>query len=135
MTENTVNLSTPIIGETRAVVAREVQRSRGARIRVLLGPDDGMPRFHMREFTLDPGGSIPEHGHPEIEHVQLVLAGELTISLDGAARTVGAGHFIYIPPGCAHWYENRGAVECRFLCMIPAGIAYTTDWKEPGERG
>jgi quercetin dioxygenase-like cupin family protein len=120
-----------IIGKIADVAAEPVGRSQGASIRILLGAERGMPHFHTRLFTLAPGGRIPEHLHPEIEHEQVVIGGELTISLDGELRTVGVGHFVYIPAGCAHWYENRGAEETRFLCMIPAGIAYTTEWKEP----
>ena len=122
------NKESPIVKRAGSVAALEVAKSVGAHLRVLLGPDDGMPRFYMREFTLDPGGRIPEHSHDAIEHEQFVVAGELTISLGGEVRTIGPGHCIYIPAGCAHWYENRGADECRFLCLIPAGIAYSTDW-------
>jgi len=122
------NKEHPIVREAAAVAAQPVAKSTGAHIRVLLGPEDGMPRFYMREFTLEPGGRIPAHSHDAIEHEQYVVAGELTISLDGELRTAVAGRCIYIPAGCAHWFENRGATDCRFLCMIPAGIAYSTDW-------
>jgi quercetin dioxygenase-like cupin family protein len=119
----------PIVKEAAGVAAQPVAKSVGAHLRVLLGPGDGMPRFYMREFTLEPGGRIPEHSHDSIEHEQYMVEGELTISLSGEVLTASAGHCIYIPAGCAHWYENRTATECRFLCMIPAGIEYSTDWR------
>jgi quercetin dioxygenase-like cupin family protein len=120
----------PIIRPIDEVAAAEVQRSRGATIQVLLGPDDGMPNFHTRRFTLQGGGRIPEHRHDTIEHQQVVLEGELTISLDGEQRIVRAGDCIYIPAGCAHWYENRGQDPVRFLCIIPAAAGYGTEWLE-----
>jgi len=44
---------------------------------------------------------------------------------------VGAGDCLLIPAGVAHWYENRGAVPVRFLCMVPLTEAYQTEWLEP----
>lgn len=122
-----------IVRETSSVPALPVARSRGARIQVLLGPDEGMPRFYTRLFTIDPGGRIPEHLHDAIEHEQVVLEGELTLSLDGDVRTVVPGQCVYIPAGCAHWYENRGSGPVRFLCMIPGHVPYTTEWKEDAD--
>jgi STE24 endopeptidase len=120
----------PIVKRIESVEAQEVARSRGASIRVLLGPGDGMPNFHTRLFTLLPGGRIPAHVHAEIEHEQVVLEGEMALTFDGERRVVRAGDAVYIPAGVAHSYENTGTAAVRFLCMIPATETYSTEFIE-----
>jgi quercetin dioxygenase-like cupin family protein len=108
-----------------------VERSRGATIQVLIGPDEGAPRFFMRRFTIEPGGRIPKHRHEDIEHQQVVLEGEMAIGLDDDERVVRAGDTVFIPAGVAHWYENRTASPIRFLCVVPRSDNYQTEWLEP----
>jgi quercetin dioxygenase-like cupin family protein len=118
----------PVIRSIDKAEEHTVERSVGARIQVLLGPDDGAPHFIMRRFTLDPGGSIPEHRHPLIEHEQLMLEGEMHLSLDGEMHIVHPGDCILIPAGVFHSYENRGKLPVRFLCIIPRSEDYETEW-------
>jgi len=99
-------------------------------MQVLLGPEDGAPGFATRRFTLEPGGRIPNHRHATIEHEQVVLEGEMVIGLDGREAVVRAGDCLLIPAGVAHWYENRGAVPARFLCVVPITAQYETEWLE-----
>lgn len=126
-------VSSPIavIRSVDSVEAMPVDRSRGARIQVLLGPEQGTPSFITRRFVLAPGGRIPCHRHTSIEHEQLVLSGEMMISLDGVERSVGPGDAIFIPAGVAHWYENRAQEDVIFLCVVPRTDAYQTEWLEP----
>ena len=107
-----------------------VEGARGTSIQVLLGPEDGTPNFVTRRFTIDPGGRIPCHRHPTIEHEQVVLEGEMVLALDDREHVVRAGDCVFIPAGVAHWYENRGAVPVRFLCMVPRTADYATEWLE-----
>jgi len=111
-----------------------VQRSRGATIQVLIGPEEGAPRFFTRRFTIQPGGRIPKHLHHDIEHEQVVLEGEMVVGLDGEEQRVRAGDTLFIPAGVAHWYENRAAAPVRFLCMVPRSDNHQTEWLEPAEQ-
>ncbi len=111
-----------------------VANSRGATIQVLLGPADGVPGFVTRRFTLEPGGRIPAHRHDTIEHEQVVLSGEMVLTLDGEEHVVRAGDAVFIPAGVAHAYENRKSEPVRFLCIIPKTEDYRTEWLEPPER-
>jgi quercetin dioxygenase-like cupin family protein len=115
------------------VAAAPVAGARGATIRVLLGSEDGAPAFVTRLFELAPGGRIPCHRHRTIEHEQVVLGGSMVLSLDGDEREVGTGDCVFIPAGVAHWYENRGRVPVRFLCVVPVTDDYETEWLEPPE--
>jgi quercetin dioxygenase-like cupin family protein len=112
-----------------------VARARGARMAVLIGPDDGAPNFVTRRFVLEPGGRIPGHRHPSIEHEQVVLRGEMTIGLDQTTRHVSPGDAIFIPAGVAHWYENRGDEPVEFVCIVPRTVDYATEWLEDPPEG
>lgn len=107
-----------------------VPRCRGASLKVLLGPESGVPNFITREFTLDPGGRIPCHRHDQIEHEQVVLQGTMVIGLGGREVEVGTGDSVFIPAGTDHWYENRGDDAVRFLCVVPNTDDYQTEWLE-----
>jgi quercetin dioxygenase-like cupin family protein len=120
----------PLVRPLSAVPAVQVDRARGASMRVLVGPDDGADRLVTRCFTLEVGGRIPCHRHADIEHQQVVLEGEMVVSLDGSERFVRALDCLLIPAGTAHWYENRGDRPVRFLCVIPRTDSYATEWLE-----
>ncbi len=119
-----------VIRPMEDVSALEVERSRGASIQVLLGPDDHVPNFATRRFTLMPGGRIPCHSHDTNDHEQVVLEGEMTLGLNDEIHIVRPGDCIFIPAGTAHWYENRGEEPVKFLCMVPIGDIYRTTWLE-----
>lgn len=125
----------PVVLKARQVEPVPVQRARGARMAVLIGPDEGAPRFIMRRFTLAPGGRIPTHRHDSIEHEQVMVSGEMTIGLGDKAHTVRAGDAIFIPAGTAHWYENAGTAEVEFLCAVPYTSDYATEWLEEPPEG
>jgi quercetin dioxygenase-like cupin family protein len=91
-----------------------LDRTRGAVMQVVLGPEDGTPNFVTRRISIDPGGRIPCHRHDAIEHEQVVLEGSMVVGLDDQEATVAAGDCLFIPAGVAHWYENRAEVAVRF---------------------
>ena len=104
-------------------------------IQWLVDRNDGAPNFEMRKFTIKPGGTIPEHYHPDIEHEQYVLKGTYKIGLGDRVQVVKEGDSIYIPPGTYHWYENTGKEDAEFLCMIPKVEKYDTVWaKKPAKK-
>jgi quercetin dioxygenase-like cupin family protein len=118
-----------------AAAPRPVNRARGASMAVLLGPEQGVPNFITRRFLLAPGGRIPAHVHDVIEHEQVVIRGEMTMGLGGEVAVIRSGDAVYIPAGTPHWYENLGSQEVEFLCVIPAGVEYGTDWLEEPPDG
>mgnify|MGYP000423382274 CR=1 FL=1 len=52
---------------------------------------------------------------------------------DGDLVEVAAGDCVFIPPGVAHWYENRTDRIVRFLCVVPRTDDYRTEWLEAPE--
>ena len=131
MSEGTIE---PVVRRMDAVAPRAVERAQGATIQVLLGPGEGAPNFFLRRFTLEPGGRIPAHSHPDIEHEQVVLEGEMVLGLGDEEITVQAGDCVLIPAGLVHWYENRGREPVRFLCIVPRTTEYRTDWQDPDSQ-
>ena len=57
------------------VKPRKVDRAVKTEIEWLVDRHDGAPNFEMRRFKIRPGGSIPLHYPPDIEHEQYVLRG------------------------------------------------------------
>jgi quercetin dioxygenase-like cupin family protein len=119
----------------QAAPAPQVKRARGARMAVLIGPEQGAPNFITRRFTLAAGARIPAHRHPTIEHEQVMIRGEMVLGMGDEVRTVRAGDAIYLPAGCTHWYENRTAGEVEFLCVVPNTKEYATEWLEDPPEG
>ena len=107
-----------------------VGRARGTSMAVLIGPDDGAPNFAKRLFRLEPGARIPAHFHPDIEHEQVMLRGEMTLGLDDETFIVRAGQVVYIPARCVHWYENTSSAPAEFVCTVPITDSYETEWLE-----
>ncbi len=119
----------------RDAPAPPVKNARGARMAVLLGPEQGAPNFITRRFLLAPGARIPRHLHPSIEHEQVMIRGEMVLGIGDEERTVRPGDAMYLPAGCPHWYENRGHQEVEFLCVVPKTAEYVTEWLEEPPEG
>lgn len=84
---------------------------------VLLGPDDGMPNFSMRRFTIGTGGGMPRHTNT-VEHEQYVLHGRARIGIGDQVHYVGPDDVVFIPAGVPHFYEVVEA-PFQFLCIVP----------------
>lgn len=74
--------------------------------------------FHMRRFSIAPGGSMPRHRNL-VEHQQVVLGGAATIGIGEETFQVRAGDVVHIPGGTPHWYRTEGDQAFEFLCVIP----------------
>lgn len=95
------------------------QGARGARIRTLIGPDDGAGNFHMRHFEVEPGGHTPYHRH-DYEHEVLVLKGTGVARSEQGDRPFQPLDVIFVPAGEMHQFRNTAAEPCEFICLIPA---------------
>ena len=90
----------------------------GVKIRWLITEETGAPNFGMRQFTVEPGGSTPQHAHPW-EHEVYILEGSGTILGGDEAEEFEAGAVVYVPSEELHQFRNTGDGELKFLCMIP----------------
>jgi len=101
------------------VAAKPVDRAVKTEIEWLIDRNDGAPNFELRKFRIKPGGSIPRHYHPSIEHEQYVLSGSYEVGIGEKVHRLKAGDSVYIPAGTVHWYNNDGRGDAEFLCIIP----------------
>lgn len=91
----------------------------GARMRMLIGPDQNAGVFHMRHFAVAPGGHTPRHSH-DYEHEILVLRGQGMAFSPAGERDMTAGDVIWVPPNEEHQFRNTGDQPLEFICLIPA---------------
>lgn len=117
------------------VKPQKVEKAVKTEIEWLVDRHDGAPNFEMRRFIIKPGGSIPKHFHPDIEHEQYVLKGRYEVGLGNKVHEVKEGDSIYIPSGTPHWYKNTGKGEAEFLCIVPRKAKYDSVYMEEGKSG
>ena len=91
----------------------------GVKMRMLIGPEQNAPTFHMRHFEVAPGGHTPHHHH-DYEHEVLILKGTGTVRSAQGDRAFKPGDVIFMPPNEKHQFVNDGHEACEFICLIPA---------------
>ena len=107
----------PIEGHEQKDV--HMEGAQGARMRMLVGLDDGAENFHMRHFEVEPGGHTPHHSH-DYEHEILVLGGNGIAKSEQGDRPFKTGDVIFVPANEKHQFLNNSDQPCTFLCLIPA---------------
>ena len=107
------------------VVAQPVDKAIKTEIEWLIDRHDGAPNFELRKFRIKPGGTIPKHYHPDIEHEQYVLAGDYEVGIGDEVHRLKAGDSLFIPAGTIHWYSNSGKEDAEFLCIVPKKEKYS----------
>ena len=80
-------------------------------------------RYSIFEWWLDPKTHGPGvHSHSD-DHIFYVLAGTLTVFIDGERTDAPRGSYAFIPGGTPHDFENHGTQECGFITInAPAGF-------------
>ncbi len=96
----------------------EMEGAVGAKVRWLIGEDDGAPNFAMRLFEIEPGGETPKHNHP-YEHEVYVLEGSGHVYEGETEHAISAGDCIYVVSDEVHQFRNTGKTPMKFLCMVP----------------
>jgi quercetin dioxygenase-like cupin family protein len=110
----------PVVRSGSDVEYEPVEAAEGLEKGVLLGPDDDVPHFALRRFTLAPRAEVPRHTNA-VEHEQYVLEGEYTVGIEDETYRVEPGDSLLVPAGTVHWYRNDGDGPAAFLCAVPNG--------------
>jgi mannose-6-phosphate isomerase-like protein (cupin superfamily) len=76
--------------------------------------DTGLGVIHER---MPPGAAEPRHHHERARQFFFVLAGILTIEMDGVVHTMAAGQGLEVPPGARHQSINRSPGPVEFLVV------------------
>ncbi len=96
-----------------------MEGANGAKMRMLIGPGEKAPNFHMRHFEVEPGGHTPHHQH-DYEHEIVILKGAGVAQSEQGERQFSAGDIIYVPANEMHQFRNPGNEPLEFICLIPA---------------
>lgn len=73
-------------------------------------------------WNLNPGQENDYHIHPNSEHLQYVIEGELEYTLDGADPvTVRPGQIVIIPAGMAHGIRNVSDARASYVAITTPG--------------
>lgn len=96
-----------------------MEGTQGAKMRMLIGPEEQAPNFHMRHFEVEPGGHTPHHQH-DYEHEIVILKGSGVAKSEQGDRPLQAGDIVYVPANERHQFVNPGGEPLEFICLIPA---------------
>ncbi len=97
----------------------QMEGATGAKMRMLIGPDEGAGNFHMRHFEVEPGGFTPHHCH-DYEHEILILSGVGIAKSASGDKPIKAHDVIFVPANEMHQFVNMGDEPLQFICLIPA---------------
>lgn len=81
----------------------------------------GVTSFGLNQITLQPGQRGRIHRHREQEEVYLVLAGTLTVAVEGDEHELESGELIRVAPNVRRQLSNRGDGACVILAIGAAG--------------
>ena len=98
----------------------------GHRFEELTPPLPGQ-RADVSRHRLDPGAatggpSDPPLHEPGARETMLVLAGDLTLAIDGEDHTLQTGDAVTFDADLPHHFENRGAEPAEFVAVVAAGL-------------
>lgn len=99
----------------------------------------GVSSFGINQMRLAPKQRMRVHLHTEQEEVYLVLAGELTLILEGEPRVLSAGDLARVGPGVRRQLTNPGEETLELLALGGSGSHQSrdarawSDWEEGGE--
>jgi quercetin dioxygenase-like cupin family protein len=79
----------------------------------------GLGSFGMNVVDIEPGTQIPEHDETarDQEEVFLVLAGDVTVVVDGERHPAPTGTFVRVDPEVTRTVANDGSVPARVLIV------------------
>lgn len=77
----------------------------------------------VREYTLDPGDTIPWHRHSQVADYYYGLEGTVVIETrnPAARHELGTGQSASVTPGTVHQVSNSAKSPCRFLLIQGVG--------------
>lgn len=100
----------------------------------------GVGSFGINQLTLQPGQRGRIHRHREQEEVYLVVAGTLTLLVEGEELELGEGELVRVPPGVRRQLVNRSPTPCIVVAIGGAGEHVGrdgeafSDWSEQDGR-
>jgi quercetin dioxygenase-like cupin family protein len=80
----------------------------------------GGDQLLLCRVTYEPGKTVPRHSHAATEQLMVILAGEVTITVEDETRTVRAGDVVCINRGLEHeLVSETGVTFIEGLAPVP----------------
>ncbi len=77
----------------------------------------GVTTFGLNQILLRPGQRGRIHRHTSQEEVYIVLAGTLTLTVEGEARELGQGEIVRVAPALRRQLANRHRLDLLLLAL------------------
>jgi quercetin dioxygenase-like cupin family protein len=103
--------------DNREIIELNRENLKNVKKQILIGPKDGYDGF-MRLFIVGKNGYTPYHKH-DWYHLNYVIEGEGTVTLEGKEHKIRKGSISFIPAGMTHGFKNTGDSDLKFLCLVP----------------
>ncbi len=94
-------------------------------MRTLASPTRHGSALAVWQATLQPGASGPEH-RMDTDQVYVVLAGSLTVLVDGTPEDASIGDSIFVPADALRQIVNAGDGLVSIVVAMPAGAHVST---------
>lgn len=108
------------VGHVNELESKEIVSplAKQAKMKVLVGTQEGWDNHVMRVLEVEAGGFSPRHQHPW-PHINYVLEGEGTLFLNGIENPIKAGSYAFIPSNELHQFQNTSQSTLKFICIVP----------------
>ncbi|GAB3019234.1 cupin domain-containing protein [Spirosoma pulveris] len=143
----------PIVSKTYVWAQAPVTRKTASEQRTILdGTSTDFSHIEIHATTLPPHQAPhPAHKHDD-EELIIIKEGQLTVTIAGKTKTLGAGSVALMMPGDEHGFDNRGDSPATYYVMRyaakepadaergkKAGGSFWIDWKDvafqPHDKG
>jgi quercetin dioxygenase-like cupin family protein len=109
----------------------------GAKVAILEGDPAKAGYFAMR-LKFPDGYRVPPHWHPNVERIT-IISGTLHLGMgvnveQGAAQTLPAGSYSFMPPGMRHYAWTEGETILQLATIGPWEINYVNPSDDPRRR-
>ena len=94
----------------------------GGAVRVLVDGEATGGRLALLETRERRGAGPPRHVHMREDELVYVLAGRLTVEVDGEVRDCPAGSCLLLPRGGEHTYQVESTEARLLVLLLPAGL-------------
>jgi (S)-ureidoglycine aminohydrolase len=103
-------------GVMRDIVTSYLPHWRDTRLWIIARPLSGFAETFSQYIVevLPGGGSEQPEPNPEAEGVLFVVAGQVSLTIEGKAHALKEGGYAFLPPGCAWSLINTSAEPARF---------------------
>jgi quercetin dioxygenase-like cupin family protein len=73
------------------------------------------------EITAEPGEGVPPHLHHREDESFCIMAGQLSVTVEGVTTVLNPGEYGFLPRGIVHSWQAVGEETVRFILVVTPG--------------